>query len=442
MTSFDSFPLNITMRSCLLFLSTIAFLNSFSQNTALTFNGTTQYATIGTPIATGSSYTKEAWVYLTNATGSKNIISSQYTPLWINAGYLSAGQGITYSLVVDPTPFPLNKWTHVALTYDASTLNLNLYRDGTLVALAPLVAAPGAEATYIGAHTSALSYFQGSMDEVRIWNRALSVAEIKLNLYKGPAFNATGLVAYYKMEEGTGTLLTNSSTNGTPVNGTTVGNPAFGASPIVGLPNGINFDGSDDYINLGPGTDLKPVAALTEELWVRSSNWVVGAQQQITSNYESGGYGITLNGGNLNFLMRTTNSAGNYIGVSYPQTSLVNNQWTHVAGTFDGRYIRMYVNGVLVGTNDLGSSGNFIYYSYSGNAFLIGAEATQNPTGNAGWFFAGDVDELRIWNVARTGTQIAASMNNELDPTDAGQTNGLVGYYTFNQGIQNGSTLR
>ncbi|RYG05804.1 MAG: hypothetical protein EOO02_02645 [Chitinophagaceae bacterium] len=35
------------MKSCLLFLSTISFLNSFSQNTALTFNGTTQYATIG-----------------------------------------------------------------------------------------------------------------------------------------------------------------------------------------------------------------------------------------------------------------------------------------------------------------------------------------------------------------------------------------------------------
>lgn len=51
-------------------------------------------------------------------------------------------------------------------------------------------------------------------------------------------------------------------------------------------------------------------------------------------------------------------------------------------------------------------------------------------------FFGGAVDEVRIWNVARTAAQILANMNTELDPTT--QT-GLVSYYTFNEGITTGT---
>ena len=66
-------------------------------NYALNFNGTNQYVSIGIPLSNNTSYTKEAWVYSTSNTGSRNIISSTNAPFWINAGILQAGHGGNYS---------------------------------------------------------------------------------------------------------------------------------------------------------------------------------------------------------------------------------------------------------------------------------------------------------------------------------------------------------
>jgi len=74
----------------LLILPSIATIAQ--SNYALTFNGTNNYVSISTPLSNGSSYTKEAWVYLTTSSGARNIISSLNTPFWINSGILSAGQ--------------------------------------------------------------------------------------------------------------------------------------------------------------------------------------------------------------------------------------------------------------------------------------------------------------------------------------------------------------
>src|ERR1700722_11044079 len=90
-----------------------------AQNYALSLNGTTGYVSIGTPLMTSGSYTKEAWVYQTSSTGSQHIISSLNTPFWINGGILSAGQAGTYSLVTASTALPVNTWVYVAVTYDA-----------------------------------------------------------------------------------------------------------------------------------------------------------------------------------------------------------------------------------------------------------------------------------------------------------------------------------
>src|SRR6476620_335768 len=169
------------MKPVLIAYAMLAYVSAYTQtNYALTLNGTSQYISIGTPLSNNSSYTKEAWIYVTSTSGSRNIVSSTNAPFWINAGQLNAGHGGNYSQVVDPATVTINKWTHVAVTYDAATTTMKLYRDGSLVATNSAVASNYAsENTYIGSHTGAGSYLQGTIDEVRIWNVARTQAQLK-----------------------------------------------------------------------------------------------------------------------------------------------------------------------------------------------------------------------------------------------------------------------
>jgi hypothetical protein len=279
-------------------------------------------------------------------------------------------------------------------------------------------------------------FFNGTIDEVRVWSVNRTAEQIKSNLFTTGA-NQTGLVAYYKMDEGSGTFLTNSTTT-TGLTGNLINSPSWVASPVAKNANALSFDGTNDLVNLGTSSSLKFSNSFTAELWVQSANWTVSAQHTLLSCFEQGGYGITLtDNGNLNFLLRTSPTVSGYVGVSYPVSSLTNNTWYHVAGSFDGRYIRMYVDGSLVGTHDIGSSAT-VFYTYPSNPLFIGADPSDNVTPQ-GLYFAGQIDEVRLWNVVRTQAQIQSAMNGELDPADATATTGLVSYYTFNQGIASGT---
>ena len=239
------------------------FTATAQSNYCLSLNGTNNYVTIGTPLSTNSSYTKEAWVYQTTSSGARNIISSVSTPFWINGGILSAGQAGSYSAVTDPGSFPLNVWVHVAVTYDAATTTMKLYRDGVLISTNNAVSSYSSENTFIGSHQGSSSFFQGNIDEVRIWNTALTQAQLKQNMYKGPANNASGLVAYYKCDDGSGSTLTSSCTNTSGLNGSLQNSPTWIASPVQFAINAISFDGTNDVVTIPDDNTLDITTAIT-----------------------------------------------------------------------------------------------------------------------------------------------------------------------------------
>ncbi|HTE26190.1 LamG-like jellyroll fold domain-containing protein [Flavitalea sp.] len=422
----------------LLIFATIS-LNAQSQtNHALTFNGTSNVVNIGTPLATGASYTKEAWVYLTTHSGPRNIISSVDVPLWIDNGFLRAGQAANYDHVRDATLFPINQWVHVAVTSAGGVMKL--YRDGILISTSvPGIGAYIAQPTFIGAHQGSQAFWEGAIDEVRIWSTELTQAQIKATMFKGPVSNATNLVDYYKFNEGVGTTLTNSSTNGTGSNGAIVSG-TWSASPVIQNANALSVEGAaTDYVNIGSSATLKPTTALTHEVWIKAANFSVAGTQQVTSNFENGGYGIGLVNNNIQWELKSSSFPTGYSVVTYPASNLVNNQWYHIAGTFDGSFMRLYVNGVEVGSLNLGGTGRTIIYNIPGNSMLIGAEASSGSAPVAGFYYNGLVDEVRIWNVLRTPAKILEFANKELDPSNGTETSGLVAYYTFNQGNTNGT---
>jgi len=106
--------------------------------------------------------------------------------------------------------------------------------------------------------------------------------------------------------------------------------------------------------------------------------------------------------------------------VATPHISTVN-RWYHVAGTYDGSTIKIYVDGVLQGSAPASISiGNTVPLTFGFHNMV-------------GWLYylTGDLCEVRIWNFARTASEIQADMNLSLTGTEAG----LVGYWPMSDGV-------
>jgi len=414
------------MRKLLLFPSTLFIIVTNAQtNDALSFNGTNNYVTIGTPLSTNTSYTKEAWVYLTTSAGARNIISSLNAPFWINGGILSAGQAGSFSLVTDASSFPLNTWVYVAVTYDQATTTMKLYRDGILLSTNNAVSSYTSENTFIGSHQGSASFFQGNIDEVRIWNTALTQTQLKQNMYKGPADNATGLLAHYKFNDGSGSTLTNSCTNTTGLDGTLQNSPSWVASPVQFSANALNFDGANDIVVIPQVVS----SDFTVEYWMNTSSTGPGGSQWYNGDgivdAEVAGvtndWGTALIGSKLGF------GIGNPDITLISSTSVNTGSWIHVAATWKqstGAMV-LYINGNQEGSTTGGTN------LRSAPARITFGELQTNIQR-----YNGSIDEVRIWNIVRTPAQIQANMNKELDPV--AETN-LVAYYSFDQGIAAGT---
>ncbi len=196
---------------------------------ALDFNGTGDYITVGNILT--PSYTKEAWVFISGMNGvANNIISGGLNTgqhaLWIssaNAYQLSAGHNNVdnYKQVIDSNVFPFGSWQHVAVTYDAVTDILTLYRNGIMVDQATLITGHvNGNLVQIGRFDTG-NWLGGSLDEIRVWDYARTQVEIQSTLETTLVGNESGLLVYYRLDETSGTTITDASISGN--NGTTVG---------------------------------------------------------------------------------------------------------------------------------------------------------------------------------------------------------------------------
>lgn len=245
---------------------------------SLNFDGVDDYVSCGALLT--PSYTKEAWIFPTNSSLQNNIISGGLDgqhAFWIpNTGgsRLSAGHNGVWFAVQDPTPLVFDTWYHVAVTYDAPTNTMKLYKNGTLVATNTNVSpVTGGSTVRIGAFSNAANLFAGNMDEVRIWNRALSACEIDFNRNTELANGQTDLVAYYKCNQGIANadnsgeidfvdssvngndgVITNFQMNGTTSNFVTPGSSANGVSGT--LYNSLSVNTTQDFCFAAQVSDL------------------------------------------------------------------------------------------------------------------------------------------------------------------------------------------
>jgi hypothetical protein len=208
----------------------------------------------------------------------------------------------------------------------------------------------------------------------------------------GAASGTPGLVAAYDFNAGSGTTVTDASGNGntgTIVNATWTTSGKFGGA--------LSFNGSNAQVVINDAASLHLTTGVTLEAWVNPSSAPAGWQDVIykaLDNYYLEAGSTNSNKPGAGVLL--TSSAE---PLAYGTAQLAASTWTHMAMTYDGTTIKMYVNGVLASSTV--QSGTI---TTSTNALQIGGDTTY------GQYFKGLIDEVRVYNVALTQTQIQTDM--------------------------------
>ena len=362
-------------------------------------------------------------------------------------------------------PYDGNTWVHLAGTYDGTTMRM--YYNGVLEGskAGPASIATNALSLSIGAQNDGTRTFKGAMDEVRVYNRALSDAEIAALAAVPPTptptatdtptptptetftptptetpaetptptptltemptetptptptptetptetptptatpnCGADGLVARYPMEENGGTTLIDSSS---PANdGTIHGNPTWVSPGQVGS-YALSLDGTDDYASVPDDYCLDITNAITLSAWVKPGQQNTQNLIKKAVNGGPNGYELSLaapppsSNGKVFFRFNQASSGNAYRVDSTNDYPHDGNTWVHVAGTYDGTTMRLYINGALdkslsgppsIATNDLN--------------LTIGAQSD-----GATYFLLGQLDEVRVYNRALSAAEIEA----------------------------------
>jgi hypothetical protein len=214
---------------------------------------------------------------------------------------------------------------------------------------------------------------------------------IPVTLTVGPA-STPGLVGAWGFEEPSGTTAADRSGQG---NAGTIDGATRIATGKYG--SALSFDGVNDRVNVASSASLNLRTAVTMEAWVYPAN--VGAFRTVMMREQAAGltyaiYGSTSTGRpSVNV---STSSEQDLRGTA----NLAVNTWTHVAATWDGANLRLYINGVQKATRALTGT-------------MPSSTAPLRFGGNGVWgeWFAGRLDEIRVYDRALTAAQVTADMN-------------------------------
>ena len=219
----------------------------------------------------------------------------------------------------------------------------------------------------------------------------------------GAAAGAPGLVAAYAFDAGSGSTLADSSglANTGTISGATWANGRNGGA--------LSFDGVNDSVRINDAASLDLSTAMTLEAWVRpttaDTTWRTIVTKETTGNLT---YGLFSNSDAGKPAGISTIGNQNTQSITRGPAALPRNSWRHLATTYDGASLRLYVNGALVSTTPVSGA-------------MVNTDGALKIGGNAIWpeWFAGRIDDLRVYNRALTAAELQTDMKTPVTAASA-----------------------
>ncbi|MFZ5390966.1 MAG: LamG domain-containing protein, partial [Patescibacteria group bacterium] len=401
-------------------ISNATWTTSGKQSKALSFNGTSSVVTIASPLgSTGpNQLTLSTWLKRTRTATQEYVVDSDGDESTImilsndkvrcNYWNGTASQYVDSNVTITDT-----NWHHVTCAFDYGN-NIKVYIDGQLdntnSAPSGVLGNGALTNSYIGARGVIAGFFSGLIDEVKMYSYALTASDVKKDYNQGaaaalgsgvePGNTGNAPVAWWKLDDNTGTTAVDSSGNG--LNGSFVNSPTWTAGKFG---SSLKFTGSPHTVSTPTlQSVLNGKSGMTVSAWIQPTDITSSAYYEIMRQQTGGTPDWLLSfqdsGTILSFGLATSIS---YSELDVPITAsyFTDGKWHHVEVTYDGAIKKMYIDGILKTTTE------------SKTGTIVSSSATNYIGSSAGSseFFKGKIDEIRVYDYARTQAQVAYDYN-------------------------------
>lgn len=405
------------------------------------------------------TFTVSSWVKFggnNDAAGILDLGSDIGKNWWLHTLPTASGRGVSFGIgkaagetFTTSYTYPSAQdtaWHYVAASYNGSSLLL--YVDGELVDTEVGVCLPDSSNLFLGKRSDDGGYFNGKIDDVRVFSRQLAQTEIQMLMNKTVSANTPGLTAYWKFDEGTGSK------------GFDLSNNKFkmyfcGAQWTTDRPTVVNAGITDETgyykiegINYGSGNTFKAIPSkdfhFNQSLEFNASNsayanltrfdlpdsatitltvkaFDFSGKQALLSKADASGnnqFMLCLNSGNLDLTIGTTTERFGTLDMGFHHLALV------MEKTGSSLKVTCYKGGTVIGTKTFGTT------TWDGLPWKLGARAS-GSTGHQD-FFTGLIDEAAFFEELLPLDKIQEYAN-----IGTGLTNSsLKNYFNLNEGME------
>ena len=420
-------------------LTTDRFGNS---NSSYEFNGTSNIINFGSSqsLINLSNFTYSLWINRSSNCADDAIIISNYGGNWegnLLFGKLT-GSGNTQirlhklnQIIGSETDIVDNQWINLVAVKDLNSIKI--YKNGVLIQATDLtnfVSINNTSFPFVigGGGWGNSNYFMGKVDDLGVWNRALSQSEIT-SMYNGVTYSDTcnavsgsltnGLVGYWPFC-GNANDDSGNGLNGV-VNGASLTTDRFGNNNSA-----YSFNGVNDYVEINNDilSQINEKSALSISYWFNTTSTESGAiWGHGANNNGQTGVNTGIGSGYYNGVI----GAGNYTGCCSFDSSPVSpfSTWHNAIVVFDGNQpnnskIKIYIDGIL-NTNIIGIPNAT---TGSGTSVFIGRRNIDYD--DFGEYFEGLIDDVGIWNRALSQQEITQLFNQNQCITNITVTDTLI----------------